>query len=921
MPIQTVEKPLEQPKTVAASKKMGVRFISWQAKFPLVLRVVALAALILTVAAVAYGYWVSRGHRDFRLKGQQPQLSTHVTAIVDNYERRVMNNDRLQMLVRASRDTTFDDNHHELDNVLLENYPTDAEQPDRITAAKAVYLPNQTDPNIFTVDFTGDVHFESRDGLKTETAEISYNRQDNTAETAALINFSKENISGSAVGATLHLDHKKLELKEKVEINVAPDGKTSKNSLTDFGQSNVKINAARADLNQDLAQFELNGNVLIEISPRDRQQAATTIRAEQAVYQQDKQKLDLNGSVEIVTASDNVRGLTQNKNQTDATLATTGNAAPVTIRSRAATFEQADGKIFLNGAASVEQTGNLMNGDQITADVNKQKKLEKVVTRGNGFLRSAAGERTTEVNAAEMIFQFDQNQQIKTADATGAVKIRSVAGAQTLDFTDANKMRLDFKPLQQQSSLENLRAEGDLKVAVTKPNSADFSQLQLTGKTIDARFAQQNERSAVQEMNVGGRAVVNIAAPAAQKQNPRATDKKLAADSLKLNWNENGQDLRAAAAVGNAEMYATPLGSLPDLDQDSVFAARFDAEFYSTNNLIKTVIAKTKAKAVLEPTVKSSEHQTRTLYGDVLTANFQADQAIENFTANGNAKFNQSDRNGTAADFNYKAADEIVRLRGGEPTVWDNQARVKAMEIDWNTRQNTAFARGRVATTYYTQAQTNGATPFTKTDEPVFIVADHADFKFDQGAAHYTGNAKTWQDTNFVRADNLFLQRDTRSMIGEGAVQSAVYNARKRENNKETVVPVFASAARMTYSDETRQVRYENQVDIRQGTDRIQGGTADVFLDQTNQVSKTIAQNNVVITQPGRRAVGDWAQYTAVDDAVILRGRPANVEDQAQGASSANQLTFFLRENRIEGVSGATPATPGRIRSTHKIRN
>jgi len=54
-------------------------------------------------------------------------------------------------------------------------------------------------------------------------------------------------------------------------------------------------------------------------------------------------------------------------------------------------------------------------------------------------------------------------------------------------------------------------------------------------------------------------------------------------------------------------------------------------------------------------------------------------------------KFNQKDKNGVASSGSYTAADETVRLRGGEPTVWDSRARTKATEIDSNTATDISF--------------------------------------------------------------------------------------------------------------------------------------------------------------------------------------------------------------------------------------
>ena len=103
---------------------------------------------------------------------------------------------------------------------------------------------------------------------------------------------------------------------------------------------------------------------------------------------------------------------------------------------------------------------------------------------------------------------------------------------------------------------------------------------------------------------------------------------------------------------------------------------------------------------------------------------------------------------------------------------------------------------------------------------------------------------------------------------------------------------------------------------------------ADIYLiaaKDRNEVERTVAQNNVVITQPGRQGTGDWAQYTAADQVAQLRGNPARVIDSEQGTTEATRLTLYNRENRIVGDSQrgntASPQSSGRVRATHKIKN
>jgi lipopolysaccharide export system protein LptA len=126
----------------------------------------------------------------------------------------------------------------------------------------------------------------------------------------------------------------------------------------------------------------------------------------------------------------------------------------------------------------------------------------------------------------------------------------------------------------------------------------------------------------------------------------------------------------------------------------------------------------------------------------------------------------------------------------------------------------------------------------------------------------------------------------------------------------------------MRYSDPERLIHYETNVDIKQGTDRLTSAVADVYLQkEVNEVERTISQGDVVIVQPGKRGTGDWCQYTTADEIAVLKGNPARVEDAEQGTTEGNRLTMYRRENRVVVDDSRGSQSPGRVRSTHKIKN
>jgi lipopolysaccharide export system protein LptA len=741
----------------------------------------AFALLASGIAVVAVSYLKLRNVEKFRARSAQPELSKQVTGVVEGYEQRVTKDGRLYMHVKASRDITFSDGHHELEDVSMAVYPAEGDIPDQISSARAIYQP---ETNI--VSFAGNVKIDTKEKLHVATESLSFDQNSGIAQTDAALSFNRENVSGTATGAVVEQKAKRLDLKNDVAIKVDPQT-----------------------------------NPASKPSTRSR---------------------------------------------------------PVTVRSARATFEHASLKLTFAGGATLEQERDILSGENIYATLNQQQRLEKAEIRGNAYLRTMEPGRAAEVHAVDMDFFLDKDQRLERAFANRDVKARSLGSDSDFDLSGSSSLEVLFQA------------------------TADTSLLK--------------------EMKTGGRSVVTLSAPKSKANDPRAASKRLTADSVKLSWRGSGRDLEKAEASGNAELFIDPVTSSARAERRTLNAPQFDCDFFETGNLARTCKAVGGAKAVMDPVQPSPKRGTRTITSQTMTALFvKATQDIERVDAQGDGKFNENDRNGVAANVSYVAADETVRLRGGDPTVWDSRGRTKAVELDSDLKNGVSYGRGRTATTYYSQEQTNGATPFSKTKSPVYITSERGEFRHESGQGIYTGNARAWQDDNFVRGDKLVVYINDKRMEASGHVQTAIYNSKRRVDNNVAVTPVFASADSMFYSDPDRTIHYEGNVDIKQGTDRLTGGVADVYLAKdSNEMEKTIAQRDVVLIQPNRRGTGDWVEYTAANEVAVLKGSPARVDDVEQGNTQGARLTVSIRDSKVTADDARGPLSPGRVRSTHKIR-
>lgn len=892
-----------------------INLLELRAKLPLIVRLLALGGLAVTLIFIGVGFYSARTKNDFRLKSELASLSKEVVAVVDGYERRETQEGVARYYIRADRATTFSDQHQEFENVYLELYSEGGAQTDKISAAKGVYVPVAGDPQNFNAHFFGAVNIESHDGLKIQTEQISYARATEIATSDEVVNFSRENVSGKALGAILNIREKRLDLLQNVEVESVKGagGEASQTAQTDqanqFGGNyeRARILAGRATILQDAGRIELNDNVQINITPANSSgngQAGgqvgsqpTEIKAVRAVayFVKEVEKIDLAENVSIISP-------------------------PAAIHSAEATYFLKEGKVFLNGSAEITQGGDMLKGDTVTADLTADKKLKNGTVRGNAYLKTVNPERQTEVNSNELNVVFGAGQQIQNAVASGNVAVKSTNADTDIKFNSAESLVLNFITASGKSFLQKMTSKGSSAVTMTPLKPEDYSAVTLNApSSLEILFHQYGDESVVKEMSTGGRTVVTMSAP--NGSDPKASNKKLTADSVKTFWNASGKDLTKTEAVGNAELYVEPLKAAPENYYSTVNAARFDCDFYPAGNIAKTCIANGKPKVTMKPTQPAEDRGVRNLSAAKLTAAFgQKSQDIERMDATGAAKFSENDRRGTAETITYTASDETVRLRGGEPMVWDSRARVRGGEIDWDTKNQRSAVRNKVSTTYYSQKQTGGSTPFSKTEAPVFLTADGAEFDHKTEVGVYTGNARAWQDNNYVRADRLVLSQKTKRLNGSGKVQSVLYNAKKTDNQKESNVPVFAAAEQIAYSDDGKLLQYAEKVDIRQGTDRITAGNADIYLTANNDLSKMTVERNVQITQPGKKGSGDWAQYNAADESFILRGNPASVESAEEGSTQSAQITIYKRENRVVNEGSTKSTAPNRTRSVYKVK-
>ncbi|MBL8208193.1 MAG: LPS export ABC transporter periplasmic protein LptC [Blastocatellia bacterium] len=546
--------------------------------------------------------------------------------------------------------------------------------------------------------------------------------------------------------------------------------------------------------------------------------------------------------------------------------------APLDLKGDRADYLQLDGIVKFTGNAQVTQGEQLGKADLITGIyIKNTDKIERVEARGNSYLKSQEKGKQQEISAKNLDFFFDEQQRLLKAVASGKAVARSLEKDAPRELM-AEQLEANYKPQEKTSELTTVVTNGRTVMKITP--------------------AEKTEKNA---------------------------ERVIEADGANVIYHPGGKYLARAEVKGNAVLTITPLVATEKAEIKTLRAPQFTADFFDTGNDIKTFVAETNAIAEFTPMQPDKKRVKRTLTGSKITTQLTAEtQEVAEVLVDGNAKLDEGERHATAAKAIYIGASRTILMRG-KPQVWDNVARTDAQEIDANLDTGESVARTRVRTTYYSKETTNGAAPFKKNNAPVFVSSDRATFRHRESSAKYEGNARAWQDDNFVRGEVVEVDNGERTMIATGNAQSAIYNfEREVEKGKKEIVPVFGAADQIHYFDHNRLVRYTNKVKIRQGTDQIDAAAADVTLDADYKMTRFVAQREVVLTQPMRVGKGNQLEYTAATDEAVLTGNLATIEDRENDATSKGaRLTLHLRDAKI---TASDESGTKRVKTTHRIK-
>jgi lipopolysaccharide export system protein LptA len=377
-----------------------------------------------------------------------------------------------------------------------------------------------------------------------------------------------------------------------------------------------------------------------------------------------------------------------------------------------------------------------------------------------------------------------------------------------------------------------------------------------------------------------------------------------------------GKGLDHADTSGAARIAILPTNR--DVSLTAVTAGNFQAKF-DANGRLSSVHGAPDAKVV--NTTPGQPDRTST--SDQIDANFRSAGGIEAIVQQGNLAYSDGERQARADRARYTPADQMLVLTGS-PRITDKGLATTADTLRMNRGTGDAVAEGNVKTTYSDlREQPNGA--LLAGASPIHVTSRSMTAHRDSASATYSGEVRLWQDANVVEAHNIEFDRERRSIVARGNGRP-VSTALVQVDKSGKVTPMSITSTRLTYTDEQRRAQFEGGVTAKGADVTVTADHVDAYLAARSQnasgpmkgqgeLDRLVAEGNVVVKEPGRKATGNQLVYTVADDKFVLSGGTPSIFDAERGKTRGDSLTFFRRDDRVlvEGKDSSPTVTQTRV--------
>jgi len=517
---------------------------------------------------------------------------------------------------------------------------------------------------------------------------------------------------------------------------------------------------------------------------------------------------------------------------------------------------------------SVQSAGRQSSSDRATLFLRDDNTISHAVAEGNVLLQSR-GQTGAQVHGDRLdLVLYGKGNFVKTATLLGNVQAES-SGPQPMQGT-AERVIFQFSANQ---VLAAARAEENVKLVqhrVSTGQSTALQDMELTAAAVDFILA-------------------------------------------------GGRRLDEAETAGPAQIAIRPTAS-GNGQESLITAAKFTAKFDNAGEL-----ASLHGAPEARITSRNPGQPDRVSTSDTLDAAFQAGSGIQLIVQEGHFAYADGERKAWAQHARYTPVDQILVLNGS-PRVIENGMTTTARMMRLNRTTGDAFAEGDVKSTYSDlRPQPNGA--LLASSSPIHVTAKSMTVHGTPAVAFYNGDARLWQDANAVSASSIEFDRNHRSMVASGAAEQRISTVLEQTDKNGKSIPVAITSSRLTYQDSERRAHFEGGAVAKSADLTIAAAQMDAYLAPRGQdsaagisasarrIERITASGDVIITQPGRRAIGDQLVYAAEEDKFVLTGGSPSIFDAEHGKITGVSLTLFRHDDRVlvEGSNSSPTITQTQV--------
>ncbi len=785
-------------------------------------------------------------------------LSSDMIRSADSLEYSENENGRLRFKIHARKLLETRQGKNFLEDIEAFDFNADGSTRNHIRSMRAEY-----DREAGQALFTGDVQIQMGGGIELRTDSLHYDLRNNQGWTGDMMRLTSRQASGSAHGVRYDHARRILQLQGEVDLVIVR-----------------KVTRATGPVAEERSRIVSNS----------------------LYYSEEDRFAIFRGDARLESAGASLSG-----RDIEARLSEDGRHISSLMCAGNAEYR------------SVQPDGvQVLSGDRLDFLIHPSLRiLERIIVNGNAQFTSEAQNDQFRLKGAQIELLLDT--------ANGSLqKIRSTNGTEFESRRDSGSTSIGGEELEADFSketglLQSLSVRQNARMSLS--SGTDQPADELRAGVIRFEFSIIAGQSLPRRLQADGSVLWTSAPSEPLDERTGGQGRVLTAERLEMRYLPSGESLDKGNASGNVRITVVPSAADPRPPIRSLAAERVQFTFHKNGSRLRTLEGEERVRVVYQAAAKPEAEKGRVdafeTSSQKLRATFrEADGTAENVSQSGDFVYRDGERTARSGQSSYDSRTEILVMTES-PEVIDSSTRTTGRILEYHLKEKTVIVREDVRSVILPAKQDRGDTPFlapSGSGAPTVVTARQMCYWTELSRVEYSGSVHMLSEESqlvALRIDiidsgseltadgDVFHRIARRSEVPESGEGERLGTAGSRDS-KEDSAPVEVRCKRMKYNKGLNSISYEEKVVLESGDLRMWSDHLDALLDADGrQIEWARAAGGLRISQSGREARGDQADYFLAPGKFVVMGSPAEITDPVRGKSAARRLTFFSSDDRI----------------------